>query len=115
MSDHLDDDLIRALGDRVGQSNLTHLHLYLMGRAVFDHIGVTAQLGHSSPGDSLDYLRQPIDEDAYFDANAMLRDFIVWTSGRKRINPDAEASVRAFFAASGWGVEQAARINEALA
>jgi hypothetical protein len=60
-------------------------------------ISATAQLGHASPGMSLDYMPTP----EPFSAQAFVHDFVAWTSGRKSFAPGCEERLRK------WGIEEA--------
>lgn len=73
-----------------------HLRIVLLaatrGMALENAIATTCALGHSSPGGLLDYTKHRGDHSA----EDFVRDFIAWTSGRKRLAPGCEERLREF-------------------
>jgi hypothetical protein len=111
MTDPTDDPaFVESMLIPVGDTKWTALELYLLGQAVVTWVSVVAQLGHSSPADSLDYVRgngNPWDE--------YLRDFIAWTSNREHLSPGCEERLRQDNELTGWHRHRMERLNAAIA
>jgi hypothetical protein len=67
------------------------------GDALAAWVAATAQLGHASPGSTLDYMPTPEPRTH----QAFVHDFVAWTSGRKSFAPGCAERLRA------WGAEEA--------
>jgi hypothetical protein len=67
------------------------------GEALSNWIATTALFGHARPGNTLDYAHH-IEE---WTAEAFVRDFVAWTSGRERFAPGCADRLRE------WGMAEA--------
>ena len=68
----------------------------MYGNSLMGWIASTVQLGHASPGSTLDYIHpEP------WSSHAFVADFVAWTSGRKQTRPGCEERLRE------WGDEEA--------
>lgn len=76
--------------------------IYLIGKALLNMVVVTVQLGHVSPGMSLDYIHLNDIEEGESAAPMIVRDFVAWTSGRQHLAEGAEERLRAWIQQSGY-------------
>lgn len=67
------------------------------GQALEAWIAATSLLGHSRPGNTLDYMH----DETPGSADAFVRDFVAWTSGRDKYAPGCEERLRE------WGMHEA--------
>ena len=100
MSDAYDDKFREVMARHVGETDVTNLELYLIGRSLLNWINMTAVLGHTRPGNSLDYIGH-----AGTPWSDLVHDFVAWTSGRDRFAPSAAESLTAYMHESGWSRE----------
>jgi hypothetical protein len=70
-----------------------------MGVVLLNSVATVCQMGHSSPGSTLDYW--PYSDDSIRPIRNV-HDFIVWTSGRNNLSPGAEDRLREDTVSSGW-------------
>lgn len=98
--------LLDPLGEH---TEVTYGLCALIGAALLNNIGSVETMGWSSPKSSLDYT-----EDAGDVHTRIVRDFIVWSSGRKSFSPDAEERLRNFVKSTGWQKHQMASLADLL-
>lgn len=78
------------------------IDIYLIGKALLNWVATTVQVGHSSPGMTLDYVHL---DDSLGDESAaplIVRDFVAWTSGRQHLAEGAEERLRRWIELSGY-------------
>lgn len=108
------DEINRVLMARVRDTEVTALELFGIGHAFLNYIGMVQVLGHTRPGNSLDYVPDEARDPFGLNASQMVQDFVVWTSGRKQHGPLAETRLRNFIEESGWLRSQMNSVGEAL-
>lgn len=87
-----------ALCHPYGDTTWKCLEVWQLGEAVLRMSTATAQLGHASPGSTLDYLPHVITGSVPVD---YIHDFVAWTSGRKHLRPGCEERIREELVVSG--------------
>lgn len=91
---------VPSLLDRVSEDTLlTYGQLAMIGSALLDNIVTVMTMGWTSPVGSLDYTTDSSDKPF---TDLVVRDYIVWISGRKDKSPDAEKRLRVLVEASDW-------------
>jgi hypothetical protein len=75
------------------------------GEALAAWIASTALLGHTRPGNTLDYMPTP----EPWSAQAFIRDFVAWTSGREQYAPGCADRLRE------WGTHEAGQRMDRVA
>lgn len=76
----------------------TFFEVYMLGEAVLRMACATVTLGHTRPGNTLDYTPN------WFGSapHDFAADFVAWAAGRTRVRPGAEERVRLEIAEGGW-------------
>jgi hypothetical protein len=109
MSGPYDDKFREVMARKVGETDLTHLEVYLIGHSLLNWINMTAMLGHTRPGNSLDYVGPS--GNPWTD---LVYDFVAWTSGRDSHAPLAADSLVAYMHDSGWAREAMQGMSDEL-
>lgn len=78
-------------------TDVTYGDLALIGSSLLSTVSTVAIHGWASPGSTLDYTRQLADPHSL-----IVRDFVAWTSHRKRLADNCEERLRTFVDESGW-------------
>lgn len=103
-------ETLPGLLDAVSENTtMTYGELATIGAALLGNVVAVGRMGWASPGSSLDYT----DDDCDMPAK-IIRDFIVWTSGRTAMSPLAEARLRSFVVLIGWQDHMEAELDKAL-
>jgi hypothetical protein len=97
-----------AMGRRIEGTGLAAIEIYMIGEALVSWMAATAQLGHEQPGNTLDYSHVHTITSPW---QYIVRDFVIWTSGRSNFDPEAADRVRGWVEESGWA---AAKLNAGL-
>lgn len=90
-------------------TDLDLMDLAMIGQSLLNSISATVTLGHARPGNTLDYT--PPSRDLW---TGVVRDFIVWTSGRTSFNPFAQERLTNFIQESGWQRHNLEQVAESL-
>lgn len=90
----------------------TAVEVFRLGEAVLNWINVMQTLGHTRPGNSLEYMAAARDSDDR--SLRLLYDFVACTSGRaSKFSPDARDRLADAVIDSGWMVEHVRALHRA--
>lgn len=80
-------------------TDISNAEVFGLGIALLNSVGAVIRIGHASPASTLDYWGMVTGT-----SDAMLRDYVAWTSGRKdTVVPDGSADrLRKIVQDSGW-------------
>lgn len=95
--DELDPPLPTLLARVSEHTDVMYGDLVLFGASMLSTISSVAVHGWSSPGSSLDYTSQVSDPHIM-----LVRDFVAWTSHRKKLADGCEERLRTYVEESGW-------------
>ena len=101
------EQIAEVLAEGAYDTKWSRYEIYLLGEALLDWCNTVVVMGHSNPGSTLDYANRHTGSAPH----DFLADFVVWTSGRKKMLPGAEDRIRHEMVDSGWSKAAAKRLG----
>lgn len=97
--DYLSPEFAEVMRQYEPGTDITALEVFMLGQAFLGWLATTQMLGHDSPGNSLEYVHLDAESGS---CPKIMRDFVAWTSGRKRFAPGCDERLAAFILDTKW-------------